>query len=177
MPEAPAPGRMKPVKGFDTVGANGGYPQRLTVSPGIDTDGSFSPDGSKIVFESDRSGTHQLYVMNADGSEQRRITFSTAVYSAPEWSPDGKLIAFTWRMGDTRRIGIIAPDGTGEKILTGGSADEEPSWAASSREIVFQRTEANGRPTLYRVSLDGSAPRKMTIPQDGSDPNWSGTMD
>ncbi|NUQ18466.1 MAG: Tol-Pal system protein TolB [Sphingomonas sp.] len=160
-----------------TVGANGGYPQRLTVSPGIDTDGSFSPDGSKIVFESDRSGTQQLYVMNADGSQQRRISFSTAAYSAPEWSPDGKLIAFTWRMGDTRRIGIMAPDGTGEKVLTGGSADEEPSWAASSREIVFQRTEANGRPALYRVSLDGSAPRKMTIPQDGSDPDWSGTMD
>ena len=159
------------------VGTNGGYPQRLTVSTGIDTDASFSPDGSKIAFESDRSGTQQLYVMNADGSQQRRITFTTAAYSAPEWSPDGSLIAFTWRMGDTRRIGVIAPDGSGEKILTGGSADEEPSWAASSRELVFQRTEANGRPALYRVSLDGSAPRKMTIPQDGSDPDWSGTMD
>ena len=159
------------------VGANGGPPQRLTVSPGIDTDASFSPDGSKIVFESDRSGTQQLYVMNADGSQQRRITFTTAAYSAPEWSPDGSLIAFTWRWGDTRRIGVIAPDGTGEKILTAGPADEAPSWAASSRELVFQRTEANARPSLYRVSLDGSAPRKMTIPQDGSDPDWSGTMD
>jgi TolB protein len=159
------------------VNANGGIPQRLTVSPAIDTDASFSPDGSKIVFESDRSGTQQLYVMNADGSQQRRISFTTAAYSAPEWSPDGNLIAFTWRMGDTRRIGVMAPDGTGEKILTTGPADEEPSWAASSREIVFQRTDASGRPGLYRVSLDGSAPRKMTIPQDGSDPNWSGTMD
>jgi TolB protein len=159
------------------VGANGGFPQRLTTSPAIDTDASFSPDGSRIVFESDRSGTQQLYVMNANGSQQRRITFSTAAYSAPEWSPDGNLIAFTWRMGDTRRIGIIDPDGTGEKILTAGPGDEEPSWAASSREIVFQRTDASGRPGIYRVSLDGSAPRKMTIPQDGSDPNWSGTMD
>jgi TolB protein len=159
------------------VGANGGLPQRLTVSPALDTDASFSPDGSKIVFESDRSGTQQLYVMNADGSQQRRITFTTAAYSAPEWSPDGSFIAFTWRMGDTRRIGIIAPDGTGEKVLTAGPADEEPSWAASSREIVFQRTNASGRPGIYRVSLDGNAPRRMTVPQDGSDPNWSGTMD
>ena len=159
------------------VGADGGIPQRLTTSPAIDTDASFSPDGSKIVFESDRSGTQQLYVMNADGTNQRRITFSVAAYSAPEWSPDGNSIAFTWRSGDTRRIGIINPDGTGEKVLTSGPADEEPSWAASSRELVFQRTEANGRPSIYRVSLDGSAPRKMTIPQDGSDPDWSGTMD
>jgi TolB protein len=159
------------------VGENGGMPRRLTTAPGIDTDPSFSPDGSKIVFESDRSGTQQLYVMNADGSDERRITFSVAAYSTPEWSQDGKYIAFTWRSGDTRRIGIIAPDGTGEQILTRGPADEAPSWAASSHELVFQRAEANGRPAIYRVSLDGSAPRKMTIPQDGSDPNWSGTMD
>jgi TolB protein len=159
------------------VGENGGRPQRLTTSPGIDTDASYSPDGSKIVFESDRSGTQQLYIMDADGSNERRITFSTASYSSPEWSPDGKLIAYTWRFGDTRRIGVIAPDGTGEMTLTRGPADEAPSWASSSRELVFQRTEANGRPAIYRVSVDGSAPRKMTIPQDGSDPNWSGTMD
>jgi TolB protein len=159
------------------VGANGGLPQRLTTSPGVDTDPSFSPDGSKIVFESDRSGTQQLYIMNADGSQQRRITFSVAAYSAPVWSPDGKLIAFTWRSGDTRRIGIMKPDGTGEKLLTTGPADEAPSWAASSREIVFQRTDASGRPGVYQISLDGGAPRKMTIPQDGSDPDWSGPMD
>lgn len=159
------------------VGANGGLPQRLTTSPGIDTDPSFSPDGSKIVFESDRSGTQQLYIMDASGANQRRITFSVAAYSSPEWSPDGKQIAFTWRMADTRRIGIINVDGTGEKVLTSGPADESPAWAASSRELVFQRTDAAGRPGIYRVSLDGSAPRKMTIPQDGSDPDWSGAMD
>ena len=159
------------------VGANGGPARRLTTSPGIDTDPSFSPDGSKIVFESDRSGSQQLYVMNADGSDERRITFSVAAYSTPEWSPDGKSIAFTWRSGDTRRIGIIAPDGTGERLLTNGPGDDAPSWAASSQELVFQHAEANGRPGIYRVSLDGSAPRKMTIPQDGSDPDWSGTMD
>jgi TolB protein len=159
------------------VGENGGTPRRLTTAPGIDTDPSFSPDGNKIVFESDRAGTQQLHVMNADGSDERRLTFTTASYGAPEWSPDGKYIAFTWRAGDTRRIGIIAPDGTGERILTAGPADESPSWAASSHELVFQRTDAAGRPSIYRVSLDGSAPRGMTIPQDGSDPNWSGTMD
>ncbi|HEY7005053.1 MAG TPA: Tol-Pal system protein TolB, partial [Sphingomicrobium sp.] len=135
-----------------------------------------SPDGSQIVFESDRSGSQQLYVMDANGANERRISFTNASYGAPEWSPDGKLIAFTWRWGDTRRIGVVNPDGTGEHVLTNGPADEGPSWAASGRELVFQRT-VGGRPGIYRVNLDGSAPRKMTIPQDGSDPNWSGTMD
>ena len=159
------------------VGANGGLPQRLTTSPGVDTDPSFSPDGSKIVFESDRGGSQQLYVMNADGSGERRISFGGAWYAAPEWSPDGNWIAFTRRAQDGRRIGILKPDGTGETVLTTGPGDEGPSWAASSREIIFQRADGAGRSHLYRVALDGSAARRMATPQDGSDPDWSGVMD
>jgi TolB protein len=159
------------------VGANGGPPQRLTTAPGVDTDPSFSPDGSKIVFESDRGGSQQLYVMNADGSAQRRISFGGGWYAAPVWSPDGSWIAFTQRSQAGRRIGIIKPDGTAEKILTTGPGDEGPSWAASSRELLFQRTATTGRSGLYRLALDGTAPRAMTIPQDGSDPDWSGVMD
>ena len=159
------------------VSANGGMPRRLTTSPGIDTDPSFSPDGSKIVFESDRSGSQQLYMMNADGTGERRITFGGGWYASPDWSPDGDWITFVRRGSDGRRIGIIKPDGTGEKVLTTGPTDEGPSWAASSRELVFQRTDAGGRHAIYRLTLVGSAPRKMTIPLDGSDPDWSGVMD
>jgi TolB protein len=160
------------------VGANGGYPQRLTTAPGIDTDPSFSPDGSKIVFESDRGGSQQLYVMNLNGSGQRRLTFGTGgAYATPDWSPDGKWIAFTQRSAGARRIGVIAADGSGERILTSGPGDEGPSWAASGREILFQRTDSTGRTGIYRQSLDGSEARQMSIPQGGSDPDWSGVMD
>jgi len=67
--------------------------------------------------------------------------------------------------------------GTGEKLLTSGPGDEGPSWAASSREILFQRSSADGRTGLYRVGIDGGDPRQLTVPQDGSDPDWSGVMD
>jgi TolB protein len=159
------------------VDADGGQPRRLTTSPGVDTDPSFSPDGSQIVFESDRSGSQQLYVMNSDGSNERRLSFDAGAFAAPEWSPDGKRIAFTRRGPEGRRIGVMDADGGNVKLLTAGPADEGPSWAASSRELVFQRTEANGQPGVFRLTLDGSAPRKMSIPQPGSDPDWSGTMD
>jgi len=159
------------------IGATGGIPQRLTTSPGVDTDPSFSPDGSKIVFESDRSGSQQLYVMNADGTGQRRISFGGGWYASPEWSPDGGMIAFTRRGQDGRRIGVVKPDGTGERVLTSGPSDEGASWAPSSRELLFQRVAATGRTALYRITLDGSEPRPITIPQDGSDPDWSGVMD
>jgi TolB protein len=157
--------------------SGGGAPQRLTASPGVDTGPSFSPDGSKIVFESDRGGSQQLYVMNADGSGERRISFGGGWYTSPQWSPDGQSIVFTRRGQDGRRIGMMKPDGTGEQMLTTGPGDEGPSWAASSREIIFQRIAASGRSALARVALDGSAPRAVAIPQDGSDPDWSGVAD
>src|SRR3546814_1985149 len=66
------------------VSVSGGGMTRLTTSPGIDTGGSYSPDGSKIVFESDRGGSQQLYVMNADGSGQQRISFGDGRYRSVE---------------------------------------------------------------------------------------------
>jgi TolB protein len=159
------------------VGANGGAPQRLTFSPGVDTDASYSPDGSKIVFESDRSGSQQLYIMNADGTNVRRLSFGGGAYASPEWSPDGEWVAFTKRVPGGRQIGIIRPDGTDERMLTRGPADESPAWAASSREVAFQRSDAVGNSSLFRVSLDGSEPRNVAIPQAGTDPDWSGVMD
>jgi TolB protein len=159
------------------VDANGGTPRRLTASPAVDTDASFSPDGSKIVFESDRSGSQQLYVMNPDGSGERRISFGAASYAAPEWSPDGQWIAFTQRTAYGRRIGIMRPDGTDEHVLTSGPTDDGPSWAASSRALLFERMGAGGRSGLFEVALDGSQPRAVKTPQDAADADWSGAID
>jgi len=159
------------------VNADGGLPQRLTTSPGVDTDPSFSPDGSKIVFESDRGGSQQLYMMNADGSGERRISFGNGSYASPEWSPDGQWIAFAHRGADGKRIGVLKADGTGGALLTSGPADEGPSWAPSSREILFQRASGVGRSGLYRVALGGGEPRQVAVPQNASDPDWSGVAE
>jgi TolB protein len=157
--------------------AGGGIPQRLTSVPGIDTAPAFSPDARQIVFESDRSGTSQLYVMDANGSGQRRLSFGSGSYSAPEWSPDGKWIAFVRRSNDGLRIGVISVDGTGERMLSAGPTDDSPSWAASSRELLFQRSDAAGRSTIYRIATDGGTAQKLVTPQDGSDPDWSAPKD
>ena len=156
------------------VNADGGTPRRLTSTPGADTSPSFSPDGNRIVFESDRSGSQQIYVMNYDGSNQRRISFGGGAYASPVWSPRGDLIAYTRLGGGAFRIGVMSPAGGGERLLTNAWQDEGPSWAPNGQFVMFHRTaQGSGNATLYAVSINGGAPRRMPTPVGGSDPSWS----
>ena len=132
-----------------------------------------SPDGSRIVFESDRSGGQQLYVMNADGSNQRRISHGGGRYATPEWSPRGDLIAFTKLSGDFK-IAVMTPNGDNERILTNGWQDEQPTWSPNGRVLQFFRTTPGrqGTSQVWQVDLTGVNERRIPTPLSGSDPAW-----
>ena len=154
------------------IPATGGASTRLTNTPGINVGGSYSPDGSKIVFESDRSGSQQVYVMNADGSDQHRISFFGGRAATPEWSPRGDQIAFT-HIGGNFRIGVMTPSGGDMRLLTDSWQDEAPTWSPNGRIVQFFRTERNsGRTGIWQVDLTGRNERKLQTPVDGSDPAW-----
>ena len=149
--------------------------RQLTNVAAINTAPSYSPDGSKITFESDRSGAQQIYVMNADGSNQNRISFGSGRYSTPVWSPDGQYIAFTKQAEGRFAIGVIKPDGSGERILTEGYHNEGPTWAPNGRVLMFFRDSPGdgAGPRLWSVDITGY--NEQEVPTDGfsSDPSWS----
>jgi TolB protein len=147
--------------------------QRLTNHAAIDTSPSYSPDGAQIVFNSDRGGSPQLYVMSANGSGQRRISFGNGRYSTPVWSPRGDLIAFTRQSGGRFAIGVMRPDGSGERILTESYLDEAPTWSPNGRVIMFFREGQNAGPQLWSVDLTGQNLRRIPTQTDASDPAWS----
>ncbi|MEN7538516.1 Tol-Pal system beta propeller repeat protein TolB [Aurantiacibacter flavus] len=152
--------------------SGGGTPVRLTDSPAIDVGGSYSPDGSQIVFESDRSGVQQCYVMNADGSNQRRISFNSGRCATPEWSPRGDQIAFTRIAGDFN-IAVMTPSGGNVRVLTDGWQDEAPTWAPNGRIIQFFRSErGSGASSIWQVDLTGDNLRRLQTPVGASDPAW-----
>ena len=125
------------------------------------------------MFESDRSGSQQLYVMNADGTNQQRISFGGGRYATPEWSPRGDLIAFTKMQGNFR-IGVMTPGGQSERVLTNSWQDEAPTWSPNGRVIQFFRTSQGrgGKSSLWQVDLTGINERLLPTPVDGSDPTW-----
>ena len=57
--------------------------RQLTKHSAIDTSPSFSPDAKSVVFNSDRGGTQQLYVMEADGPKVRRISHGSDFMRRP----------------------------------------------------------------------------------------------
>ena len=75
---------------------DGSNKTRLTDSIARDGAPRWSPDGTKIVFDSNREdGTGQIYVMNVDGSEQKRLTHNPAGDDGyPSWSADGANIIY-----------------------------------------------------------------------------------
>ncbi|KAB2848549.1 MAG: Tol-Pal system protein TolB, partial [Hyphomicrobiaceae bacterium] len=152
--------------------------RKLTDGRAIDTGPCYSPDGRRIVFESDRDGTQQLYIMNADGSGVRRITPNEGRYSTPVWSPRGDYIAFTKQLGGKFLIGVLKPDGSGERILTEGFHNEGPTWAPNGRVIMFFRDSpgVNGGPKLHTIDLTGYNERPVATPAFASDPAWSGLI-
>jgi TolB protein len=149
--------------------------RRLTQSDGIDTSPSYAPDGSQIVFESDRGGAQRLWVMNSDGSNQHPISAGDGSYSTPVWSPRGDYIAFTKQAGGEFIIGVMKPDGSGERTLTEGFHNEGPTWAPNGRVLMFFRESqgANGGPRIFSVDITGYNERKVDTPAFASDPAWS----
>lgn len=89
----------------------------------LDSRPHYSPDGSKIVFQSFRDGQSEVYVMNADGTGQTRLTNNPAFDTAPSWSPDGTKILFTSTRDDpmSSALYVMNADGSSQTRLTTGS--------------------------------------------------------
>ena len=153
--------------------------ERLTDNPAIDTSPSYSPDGQKITFNADRSGSQQIYVMDSNGRNQKRISKGTGNYATPVWSPRGDLIAFTKNFQGQYFIGVMRVDGTGERLLTENWYQEAPSWSSNGRVLIFyreSRADDQGKghsSSLWSIDLTGFNERKVSTPNDASDPSWS----
>lgn len=79
---------------------------------------TWSPDGRKIAFASERDGNSEIYVMNADGSNVTRLTDAGGNF--PAWSPDGRRIAFA--SGGGPDIYVMNADGSIVTRLTDAGA-------------------------------------------------------
>ena len=103
----------------------------LTNNAAHDESPDWSPDGTKIVFQSDRDGSGycQLYVMRADGTDTRQLTNSGSCHDRAVWSPDATKIAFNGCGSNGFDVYVMNADGSGVEPLTNNPAtDGMPDW-------------------------------------------------
>lgn len=152
-----------------------GRMKKLTYDIGaINTSPCYSSDGTKIVFNSDRAGSRQIYKMNRDGSDIERISAGSGIYATPVWSPQGDLIAFTKIANRKFYIGVMKSDGSNERLLTVSWLDEGPSWSPNGRVIMFTRETQDNTSNLYSVDVTGYNERLIaTGNHHASHPSWS----
>ncbi len=152
---------------------------RLTDAEGYDAEGSYSPDGSRIVFASNRHayGTElspedqerrerdpayfmELYSMAADGSDVRRLTNAPGYDGGPFFSADGQKI--TWRRfsddGARAEIFTMNADGTGERQITSlGALSWAPFFHPSGDYLIFAANlQGFANFELYMVDAAGA---------------------
>jgi WD40-like Beta Propeller Repeat len=140
-----------------------GAPEQITTVEADERAATYSPDGTKLAFDSTREGPTRVFVMDADGSNVRRLSDGKDDWGAT-WSPDGKWIAYKSWLGTSApdpQIWIAAPDGseTPRALTSGPGARIAPSWSPDGSRIVF--ILALERQSMWSVAVDGSDLRSV----------------
>ena len=117
------------------------------------------PDG-RIVYVSKESGNDDIWIMNGDGSGQNQLTSGAGINSNPTVSPDGRFIVFTSTRDGAPHIWRMDVDGGNAKQLTSGSGENHAQFSPDGKWVVY--TLFAGKPTLWRVSIEGGAPSPIS---------------
>jgi Tol biopolymer transport system component len=138
--------------------------KQVTASKGQNWAPEFSPDGKKIVFESDRSGTMEIWTCNRDGSSLNQLTHLGGPQSLgpPRWSPDSQRIAFDSGLGEHNAIFVVSAEGGVPRPLTHEASDSlNPSWSRDGKWIYFSSMRS-GDWQIWRMPSEGGEPVQVT---------------
>lgn len=151
--------------------------RRVTNTPAGDALGpSYSPDGSRFAFEASSLGQPHVYVQRVEGGGpgivSRYVYGEEGRANSPDWSPRGDRIAYQAWVDGVFQIVTANPDGSDRRVLTSRGSNEDPSWAADGRHIVFA-SERRGYRGLWILDTVTGRVRSLVSGRVDQMPDWS----
>lgn len=149
------------------VDIDGSNQRRLTSGPGSNWGPTWSPNGSHIMFTSNRSGQSGIWVMSADGSDNQPLVISEGRAGTPAWSNDGKRIAFSITSGPGFGVYVANSDGSDRRRIAPRVAywlDWSPDDSAL---LAIGITDDSGNAGIVRIAADGSEALSLTPSSSG----------
>lgn len=146
----------------------GGYTELPTNTKADDDNPHFSPDGSKILFVTNRNGSgYEIYVCDSNGSNLRRLTTNNVDDLAPQWSPDGSRIIFaSQQAGLVTELYVMNADGSNVVRLThsqgNGQDNYSPAFSSDGRRVVWERKFGSNYEIVEASLEDMDQPRRLT---------------
>jgi len=145
-----------------STGRSTGPPRQVIATTREDSRGSWSPDGRTIAFNSDRSGTMNLWLHSLADDTTRPLTSGPGGDFQPTWSPDGRILAFfSSRAGDADIWTVEVASGALRPLLRSASLDINPAWSPDGRSLAFQ-SDRSGRLEAWVMGRDGSNLRQLS---------------
>ncbi len=137
-------------------------PQRLIGSTQADLNPDYSPDGTKILFSSRRTGSSEIWMSDSEGKNLVQLTSLGRHSGTPRWSPDGRQIAFDSRPEGDSDIFVMDPRGRAPFRLTDNRADDiVPSWSRDGKWVYFG-SERTGKWEIWKVSPEDGTTVQVT---------------
>lgn len=157
------------------MNADGSNLVRLTSHPAWDNGPIWSPDGTRIVFQSTRNCQtgNALHVMNADGSNVLPLTgCRNSAGGTGSWSPDKKTIIYASDQDGNVEVYAINSDPSRQTNLTQHPAEDlAPAWSRDGKQIAFV-SNRDGKDSLFVMQADGGHPHKL-VSNTGQQVSWS----
>jgi len=134
----------------------GSPPKKFIASTRNDLDPQYSPDGNRISFCSDRSGSDEIWICDSDGTNFNQLTqLGGPISGSAHWSPDGKQIVFDSRPEGRSQIFLISAEGGRPRRITNGDSDDTaPSWSRDGKWVYFV-SNSSGEQKWMKVPVEG----------------------
>ncbi|MHC4066341.1 MAG: gamma-glutamyltransferase [Planctomycetota bacterium] len=155
---------------------DGGSLVPVTSGPEWDRQPSWTPDGTTLVFSSDRGGRFDLWMIvvgaNGEADEPKRLTDSPEPDVEPDVGPDGEIV-FVRGRNATANLWVRSADGGLRQLTTERGAERSPTFSPDGQQIVYV-SERSGRRQLRLRAVDNQNQDNVIIPDMPVEfPSWS----